>query len=230
MSDDSPMTDLRDRLTLAALEHVPFDGWSDKALRHAAADCGLESRAVDRAFPHGVASAVRHFTQLGDRLMLEDLAALDLDGLPIRERIATAVRTRLGRWGPHQEAVRRAMAVYALPGNMGAAGQGVWTTVDLMWKAIGDRSADISWYSKRASLAAVYMATVLYWLDDQTEESAATWDFLARRVDDVVRAIKTRQDMADRLRRLPNPVSLLSGGLPFGAAAKRRPARPAGLG
>ena len=36
-------------------------------------------------------------------------------------------------------------------------------TVDAIWHAAGDRSADFSWYTKRAILAAVYTATVLYW-------------------------------------------------------------------
>lgn len=205
---DTTVTDIRDRLVLAALDHVPFDGWSDKALRHAAEDCGLDSQAPDRAFPHGVSSAVRHFTQLGDRLMIDDLKAMDMGDMAIRERIVAAVWTRLERWSPHKEAVRRALAVYALPRNVGAAAQATWQTVDLMWKAIGDRSGDFSWYTKRASLAAVYSATVLYWLDDQSEDHAATRDFLERRVDDVVKAIKARKQMTDRLAGALNPANL----------------------
>lgn len=228
MSDDTTLNDIRDRLILAALEHVPFDGWSDKALRHAAEDCGLDSQAPDRAFPHGVSSAVRHFTQLGDRLMLDDLRAIDMTDMSIRDRIVTAVSVRLERWAPHQEAVRRALAVYALPRNIGAAGQATWHTVDLMWKAIGDRSGDFSWYTKRASLAAVYSATVLYWLDDQSEGFEGTWDFLRRRVDDVVKTIKMRQQVTERLgtfanpANLPNPLAMLKDGLPFGVGGGKR--------
>lgn len=229
MSDDMTLDDIRDRLIVAALDHVPFDGWSDKALRHAAQDCGLDSQAPERAFPHGVSSAVRHFTQLGDRMMIEDLQAIDMDGMSIRDRIVTAVRTRLERWAPHQEAVRRALAVYAMPRNIGAAGPATWHTVDLMWKAIGDQSGDFSWYTKRASLAAVYSATVLYWLDDQSEDFEATWDFLRRRVDDVVKTIKLRKQVTDRMgtllnpAHLPNPLAMLKEGLAGAAKGPRRP-------
>lgn len=210
---ETTLDDVRDRLVLAALDHIPFDGWSLKALRHAAEDIGLDANAPERAFPHGVSSAVAQFTALADRLMVADIAGRDLDALSVQERVETAVRLRLERWAPHQEAVRRALTVYSLPQNVGAAAQSTWRTVDLMWKAVGDRSADFNWYTKRASLAAVYSATLLYWLDDQSEGSEATWDFLHRRMNDVVAGIKMRRDAAAKLRkaveRLPNPLSVL---------------------
>jgi ubiquinone biosynthesis protein COQ9 len=204
---------LRQRLVLAALDHVPFDGWSDRALSHAAADLGLDAAAPARLFPHGVSSAVECFTALADGMMVRDIAAQNLSDLGVRERIISGIRLRLERWGPHKESVRRALAVYALPQNMPSAAHATWTTVDMLWKAIGDRSADFSWYSKRASLAAIYSATLLYWLDDQSEDHAETWSFLSRRVDDVVKTIQFRQKagkaISSTLERLPNPLNLL---------------------
>ena len=37
-----------------------------------------------------------------------------------------------------------------------------------MWRAAGDRSTDINWYSKRGPAGGVWSATVLYWLDDKS--------------------------------------------------------------
>ena len=39
-----PADETRDRLLLAALPHVPFDGWSDTALAAAAADLALDAQ------------------------------------------------------------------------------------------------------------------------------------------------------------------------------------------
>ena len=210
---ETTLDDVRDKLVLAALDHIPFDGWSMKALRHAAADIGLDPAAPDRAFPHGVSSAVEHFTALADRLMVADLAERNLDNMPLQARIEEAVRVRLDRWAPHQEAVRRALTVYSLPQNLGGAARATWQTAELIWKAAGDRSADFNWYTKRASLAVVYSTTLLYWLDDQSEGSEATWDYLRRRMDDVVAGIKMRRTMMDRVQKtvenLPNPLKLL---------------------
>lgn len=215
MSNEESLVALRERLVLAALDHVPFDGWSTKALRHACQDLGLDAAAPERLFPHGVTTAVECFTALADRMMAEDALALPLDEMGVREKICAIVKLRLERWAPHQESVRRAIAVYALPSNIPAGAKATWNTVDAMWKAIGDRSSDFSWYTKRASLSAVYSATLLFWLDDQSEDFAETWSFLERRVDDVVKGIKARQQMGTAvektLGRLPNPLALFGG-------------------
>ena len=58
--------------------------------------------------------------------------------------------------------------------------------------ALGDTSEDINWYSKRASLSAVYGATVLYWLGDDSTGHEATWDFLDRRIENVMQFEKAK--------------------------------------
>lgn len=216
MSEET-LDQTRERLILAALEHVPFDGWSSKALRHACDDLGLDASAPQRLFAHGVTTAVDCFTQMADRLMAEDVAAYDaeqgLAHLPVHQRLALAIRLRCERWAGHQETIRRAVAVYALPQNLGLGAHATWRTVDAIWNAVGDRSSDMSWYSKRASLAAVYSATLLYWLDDQSEDCAETWGFLERRLDDVVRSIRLRHDLSEKvvgtLKLFPNPLTLM---------------------
>ena len=110
----------------------------------------------------------------------------------IRDRIATAVRTRLDLLAPHKEAVRRAVAFEALPGNAPRALKAVYHTVDAMWHAAGDTATDWNFYTKRALLAGVYTSTVLIWLGDQSEDCAETWAFLDRRIEDVMRIEKAK--------------------------------------
>jgi ubiquinone biosynthesis protein COQ9 len=44
----------------------------------------------------------------------------------------------------------------------------IWGTADRIWTALGDTSDDLNWYTKRATLSAVYGSTVLYWLGDDS--------------------------------------------------------------
>jgi ubiquinone biosynthesis protein COQ9 len=76
---------------------------------------------------------------------------------------------------------------------------------------LGDTSRDLNWYTKRATLSAVYSATVLYWLGDDSPGNQATWDFLDRRIEDVMRFEKAKASLRE------NPVSkaLLAGPLKF---------------
>lgn len=202
----------RDRLVLAALPHVAFDGWSAKALVEAAKDEGLDPSLAERAFLGGPVEAVEHFIELADRLMAQDLAGRDLAAMRVPDRIFAAIRVRLERCAPHREAIRRATSLLALPVNAGAAARATFGTVDAMWRAAGDAAHDFSWYTKRATLAAVYAATMLYWLDDGSEDHADTLAFLRRRLADVGRITKTRKQVEAWLESLPHPGRLARPG------------------
>lgn len=182
---------IRDRLVQAALPHVVFDGWSAKALAEAAAEEGLDATLAERAFMGGPAAAVEHFVDLADRLMAEDVAHIDLSALRVPDRIFALLEARFVRWAPQREAVRRALAVLAL--NPLAAARATARTVDAAWALAGDRSHDFSWYTRRATLGAVYTATTLFWLDDESEDLADTRAFLRRRLADVGRVTGARK-------------------------------------
>lgn len=186
----SKLDEIRAELVMAALPHVPFDGWSRRAMRHAARDAGLDQAAADRAFPYGAADMVAAFSQLADRHMIGVLEQRELAAMKVRQRISVGVRTRLEEWTPHREAVRRGIAVFALPQNTGTAVRCLYDTVDAIWYAAGDTATDWNFFSKRALLAGVYSATALYWLDDRSERTADSWAFLDRRIDDVMRIPK----------------------------------------
>lgn len=196
---------IRDRLVLAALPHVAFDGWSAKTLIAAARDEGLDPSMAERAFMGGPVDAVEHFIALADRMMVDDLAGLDMAAMRVPDRIFAAIGVRLERWAPHREAIRRATSLLALPVNAALAARATFGTVDAMWRAAGDAAHDFSWYTKRATLAAVYSATMLYWLDDGSEANADTLAFLNRRLADVGRITKTRKQLTAWLEKLPHP-------------------------
>jgi ubiquinone biosynthesis protein COQ9 len=80
-------------------------------------------------------------------------------------------------------------------------------TVDAIWHAAGDRATDFSWYTKRALLAAVYGATLLYWLRDAgAEDDAATLAFLDRRLAGIGRIGKLRGRAEAALHRVMPPL------------------------
>jgi ubiquinone biosynthesis protein COQ9 len=199
----------RDALIEAMLPDVPFDGWSRAALRNAARRIDLPVAEALALFPGGAADLVACFSRWADRRMVDRLADLPLDPLRVPERIALAVRIRLDLVSPWREAVRRALSVLALPFNVPLALRLLYETVDAMWYAAGDAATDFSFYTKRATLAGVYSATLLYWLDDRSPEAADTQAFLERRLADVGQITETRRRLAAAADRLPNPLRLL---------------------
>jgi ubiquinone biosynthesis protein COQ9 len=183
----SELRTLRDRLLVAALPHVPFDGWTRRALMVAARDDGLTPDDVAFAFPGGPGELVDHFADWADRRMLHAIDANALSALKVRERITRLVRIRLEGLAPHKEAVRRAAAFLAIPVNARIAAGSVARTADVMWAAAGDTATDLNWYTKRGLLVGVIGSTTLYWLNDTSDDHGNTWTFLDRRIADVMR-------------------------------------------
>ncbi len=187
----------RDAALIATLPHVPFDGWTRSALRRGVADAGMPDDEAELLFPGGTYDMLEAWFDLADRRMAEAAANLDIT-LRLPQRVRTVIALRLAQNRPHKEAIRRALALLAMPGNARLAAACTARTVDAIWHAAGDRSTDFSWYTKRATLAAVYAATVLFWLRDSSEDDAATLAFLDRRLAGVGRfgALRRRAETA----------------------------------
>lgn len=184
---------LQDRILDAALPDIAFDGWTQTALENAAQKAGLHKADVSRAFPGGVMDAVEYFTQRTDQRMSESLKKdYNLPSMKVRERIATCVMVRLRLLTPHREAVRRAMAVYALPWNVPAGIRAMYRMTDEMWHLSGDTATDWNHYSKRIILSKVYMSTVYVWLDDNSPNLEETEAFLRRRIENVMQFEKLK--------------------------------------
>ncbi|NSY38935.1 COQ9 family protein [Leisingera sp. ANG59] len=184
-SHDHAQEDIKEKLLDAALMHVPFDGWSEVTFRAACHDADVPEVLAHAVCPRGGVDLALAFHARGDSLMLERLQAEDLSGMRFRDKVAAAVRFRL-QAVEDKEAVRRGTTLLALPQYAGDGVKAIWNTCDLIWDTLGDGSDDLNWYTKRASLAGVYSATVLYWLGDDSLEHQATWDFLDRRIDNVM--------------------------------------------
>jgi ubiquinone biosynthesis protein COQ9 len=193
----------RDAAIDALLPNVPFDGWTSRALRQGLTAAGLDPADAPLLFPAGAADMVEAYCDLGDRRMAEAAAKLDMTEMRLPARVRAVIALRLAQNRTHKEAARRALSVLALPGNARVGLACTARTVDAIWHAAGDRAADFSWYTKRATLAGVYVATVLFWLRDSSEEDADTLAFLDRRLAGVGRIGRMRRKLegaAGRLR------------------------------
>ena len=180
-----PIPDTKNRLLDAALMHVAFDGWTDATFDAAVADTGVDPVVARGVCPRGAVDLAVAYHKRGDQQMIEVLAGAGMDEMRIRDKITFAVRTRLEQ-ADDKEAVRRGTTLFSLPQYAPDGARLIWDTCDAIWTAIGDPSVDINWYSKRATLSGVYGSTVLFWLGDESAGSEATWEFLDRRIENVM--------------------------------------------
>jgi ubiquinone biosynthesis protein COQ9 len=185
-SEADHIADAKAKILKAALVHVPFDGWSDAVLALAVSEAKADAGLAKQAFPRGGIDLALAFHLAGDAVLVDQLAALDMAGMRFRERVAQALWLRLEIAAPHREAVRRGVTFFALPQNAAEGAKAVWHTADVIWTVLGDTSQDVNYYTKRATLSAVWSVTVLYWLGDDSTEHANTRAFIDRRIENVM--------------------------------------------
>lgn len=197
-------SDARDAALLAMIPLIPRFGWSLGAVRAAA---GADA---DLLFPGGAAEMVEAHSDLGDRRM--EQAAGEIAGTRLSARVRALILLRLEQAAGEREAIRRGLSVLSLPGNRPAAVRSVARTVDTIWHAAGDQSADMGWYTKRAILTGVYSTTLLFWLRDSSGGSA-TEAFLDRRLAGVARFGRATGTVRRGISYAASRAATLSGGM-----------------
>ena len=202
---------LKSAVIEAALPHIAFDGFTNRLMIRAAKDAGATKADMLRLFPGGALGLLEATSEGVDAEMEKRLAKLKLAAMPMRKRIATAVKTRLAILRPHKEAARRAVAHLSLPPNVALGAKLIYRTVDAMWRAAGDVSTDFNFYTKRAILAGVYSATLMRWLADDSADESATDVFLDARIENVMQFEKFKGRVKEQAKKLPSLSDVLSG-------------------
>jgi ubiquinone biosynthesis protein COQ9 len=189
-TESDPDADRRDRLAEAVAKEAAFSGWTSLAMRNAgqSIDAAADAR---RLFSGGPVDVLAYLSRRADERTVEALEK-EGGGLRTRDRIALGVKLRIQNTVGGKESVRRGLALLAMPFNGPLALRLLYRTVDAIWYAAGDTSTDFNFYTKRATLAGVYSSTLLYWLNDRSPGAEATWGFLDRRIDDVMKIEKLK--------------------------------------
>ena len=194
MTDPSPLEQLRRQLALAVGENAVFDGWTRKAVDSAAQQLGVDPVQGRLAMPKNQAGMIDTYIKEVDRGLEAYFTPERTGSLKIRGKIRALIWRRFEIMAPAREAVRRALAILAMPQNLPLALRISWRTADHMWRIAGDNSTDFNHYTKRMTLGAVYASTLLVWLDDQSEGWTDTAAFLDRRIDDVMKIEKLKAE------------------------------------
>ena len=182
MTGPTPLEALKLRLALKVGEHAVFDGWTHKAVDSAAAELGIDPAQARLAFPKDAPHMIEAWVEGVDAAMEAHFTPEAVEKLRISQRIRAMIWFRLETTSPAREAVRSALSILAMPQNVPLALRTGWRSADLMWRLAGDTATDYNHYSKRLILSGVYTATLLAWLDDQTEGWTDTAAFLDRRL------------------------------------------------
>ena len=186
-ADDLTLDEVRAHLAPILPHHAAFDGWRSEAVAMAAAEGGIDPDIARLAFHDGAMDMIDAWFASVDARMAEALSTEQLAALSIRQRITSLVEARLALLADDREALRRTISIMAMPQNAVHAARLGWRAADMMWRAAGDSATDLNHYSKRMTLAAIYAATLMVFIDDESDDWAESRAFLARRIEGLMR-------------------------------------------
>lgn len=189
---DLTLDELRLALAPAIADAAIFDGWTDEAVTMAAQQVGADVDVARLAFKGGPIDMVFAWIEAVDIAMAAAFPEDVVAPMKIRERIRALVQFRLDAVAGQEEALRRALAIMAMPQNVAQSTKRGWRTADMMWRLAGDTATDYNHYTKRAILASIYGATLAVFVDDTSEGKAETRAFLDRRIDGVMKFEKAK--------------------------------------
>lgn len=179
----------------SALQHVPTSGFTLQSLTLGAKENGYLDISTN-LFPKGPYDLVQFYliTQrlaLKDRIQFHDPVGGGGGGQHQKLGVGRKVRSLiLARLQANVDAGivpqwTHALGLMSLAENIPASVKELGLLSDEMWFLAGDTSVDSSWYTKRASLSAVYAATEVFQTRDQSTEFRDTEEFLDRRLEEV---------------------------------------------
>lgn len=201
---DLTLDEVRAALADGIASNAAFDGWGEQARDMAADAAGVDRDIARLAFKDGPVAMIDAWFARIDQAMVEAVPVDQAAAMKIRQRITALVEARLAAAAPNREALRRALAILAMPQNAASGARLGWRTVDAIWAQAGDTATDYNHYTKRATLFAVYASTIAVFLNDESEEYADTRAFLARRIEGIMRFEKWKAGMVKRGENMPS--------------------------
>ncbi|WP_395463164.1 COQ9 family protein [Wolbachia endosymbiont of Cantharis cryptica] len=166
---------------------IPFEGISDETLLKVCTDLNLANSFCK--FQNGIYSALEYIAEDSNSSMKTELKNSNLEGIKVRERIKLAVQIRLSNYVKlpnYREFLKNVLSFSVLPKNTYFSSKLLYRTVSAIWYSIHDQSTDFNYYTKRAILAGVYSSTILFFINDYSEDFVDTLSFLDRRIDNVM--------------------------------------------
>ncbi|KAL2185989.1 ubiquinone biosynthesis protein COQ9 [Thermothelomyces heterothallicus CBS 203.75] len=186
-----PFTLAEATLLSAAYTHVPSHGFTPESLALGARDAGLLDISPS-ILPDGAFSLIRWHLHTQRTSLAAKAQRLEAENgsMTVADKVEALTWERLKgnveagvvpRW-------QEALAIMAQPSYVPTSIKELAQLADEIVYLAGDVSVDPSWYTKRASLSAIYAAAELFQTTDQSPEFRETRAFLRRRLDEAAQA------------------------------------------
>ena len=122
-------------------------------------------------FPNGYQDLLSFYLIDLDLSMISYIKKLDLIRMRMHERIREIIILRLKNNEKDKVLLKKTTFSLLLPHHYQISTKALYNTINHIWNSAGDTSTDFNFYTKRATLAQIFLITNFHWLnnDDLTD-------------------------------------------------------------
>ena len=194
----------KQKILISAKKHIVFDGWSKKIIESISLDLRIKENEIYKIFPPGYLDILKfYFKETEKNMIKETKNKINLISLRTHERIYEIILLRLKININDQELIRKTLVFLSKPKHNRLGLKYLYKTVDNIWYLAGDNSTNFNFYTKRIILASIYSATVLYWLNDNSENKINTNNFLLARLKNTSIFSKVKDTLSSIFKNIP---------------------------
>ena len=179
-----------------------ISNWQESILEQVCIEMQLTADYYKIWFPRGVIDILNKLEQDYDVQMLQ---VLDSYAQPagITDKVGLALQVRICQVSPSKLLAQSMSRYYLRPRAVAEGLEFAWRSVDLIWQYAGDDSLDYNYYTKRALLHGIYVASQLCYNRDNSTESNQTRRFIQSSLRQIVQVSKCIKHTSKILRQIP---------------------------
>ena len=180
------MKSKQDKLAHLFIQEVPKFGWSRETLLHCAKKQKLSTPNLALMFPSFEYDVLKYLIAQNNSLVEKNYNSFNNSRLKTRDKIKTIMELKFDSNAYLKDALPEMLKFLLRPGNIFMSIKMLHQNSDFIWSLAGDKSNDFNYYSKRGLLSMVYLATLIYWLNDKSNKGIGTKNFISKSVDGIV--------------------------------------------
>ena len=190
------MKSKQEKLAKLFIEDVPKFGWSRETLLQCAKKQRISTSVLAKLFPSFEYDVLKFIIAQNNTQVEKNYNSFNNSRLKTRDKIKTILELKFDSNEYLKKALPEMLEFLLRPGNLLMSIKMLHENSDFIWNLAGDKSNDFSFYSKRGLLSMVYLATLIYWLNDKSTKGIGTKNFISKSVDGIVDGVSRLKQLS----------------------------------
>tara|TARA_B100000925_G_scaffold232733_1_gene181263 strand:- start:1153 stop:1779 length:627 start_codon:yes stop_codon:yes gene_type:complete len=190
------MKSKQEKLAKLFIEDVPKFGWSRETLLQCAKKQRISTSVLAKLFPSFEYDVLKFIIAQNNIQVEKNYNSFNNSRLKTRDKIKTILELKFDSNEYLKKSLPEMLKFLLRPGNLLMSIKMLHENSDFIWNLAGDKSNDFSFYSKRGLLSMVYLATLIYWLNDKSTKGIGTKNFISKSVDGIVDGVSRLKQLS----------------------------------